>query len=251
MTQGPGRRPLVQRTVNTQTSEEIQQENDADVIEFREENCRPWDMRYSLGPRPRDPAAEDRFPQAVREGRWDEARWYLYRGVTKPGDMTATEERQLRREELSLALFEPARLGDVAEVRRLLRLGADPNTWIELDDVATPLAWASACNRVDVVRALLDGGANPNQRFWWGHGPSYKDSTPLFFAARFGSTETARLLVKRGADVNAVSIGTDRWDETRHWRSQPLDWAETREMKAFLRSKGAKETSHPGTDVEN
>lgn len=49
--------------------------------------------------------------------------------------------------------------------------------------------------RVDVVRSLLDGGMAPDTRGW-------SNFTPLDQAAMHGRTETVRLLIEYGADVN-------------------------------------------------
>lgn len=235
----PVRRKLDHVKVDPRTPDEIAREHDMKAAADREDRCRPRDDLPREAIASPDPSDRPLFRKAVLAGRWDEARWYLYIGVPVPADLTPAQRRRLGREEISLRLYGPARSGDANEIRRLLRLGADPNVWIELDDIATPLATAAACNRVEAARALLDGGAQVDQRFWWGHGHSFKDSTALLFATMRGSTETVQLLVERGADVNAVTIVTDRWDERVRWELLPLDLAETRDARDFLRSRGA------------
>jgi ankyrin repeat protein len=178
--------------------------------------------------------------QAIRAGRADEVRWYLYRDFPVPPGLTAAQARLVARQNASLDLYEAAWRGDVKATRDLLRRGADPNARIELDDVATPLAWAAACNRVEVVKALLDGGANVNQRFSWavGSGAWTENSTPIVFAARYGSGDTTRLLIERGADVNAVSTAVGR--DGAAVETRPLDWAETPGVSKILREAGAR-----------
>ena len=65
---------------------------------------------------------------------------------------------------------------------------------------ATPLFYASGCNlgvSADIVKALLNHGANPNARAKYG-------LTPLHYAA---SPEVATVLMDHGADVMAKDMG--------------------------------------------
>jgi len=93
--------------------------------------------------------------------------------------------------------------GDVGEVERFLRNGADPN---ERQMGITPLM--TACNRghVNVVKVLLDGGAHVNAKDWEGW-------TALMAAAAGAAhdddrnkeatcLEIVNLLIDYGADVN-------------------------------------------------
>ena len=59
----------------------------------------------------------------------------------------------------------------------------------------TALMLASINGRLDVVRMLLDSGADPNLPGW----------TPLIYAAVNNHVEVARLLLSRGAQVNATA----------------------------------------------
>ena len=111
------------------------------------------------------------------------------------------------------------RTSNVEAVRLLLAHGADP----EVKDGAhgqTALMWASAGGSPEIVHALIEAGADLQARTavskrhvllccaeyngdarggavidWGGF-------TPLLFAAREGVAESARLLLKAGADVN-------------------------------------------------
>lgn len=60
----------------------------------------------------------------------------------------------------------------------------------------TPLGLAVGYNKLDVVEALLDGGALVD-------GADAKGSTPLHYASGYGRVELVKLLLKRGADVRA------------------------------------------------
>jgi ankyrin repeat protein len=66
----------------------------------------------------------------------------------------------------------------------------------------TPLAVAASFGRLDAVLTLLDAGAAPDA----GH-PLL--GTPLMLALRNGHVETARALLGRGANVNAMCGGLD------------------------------------------
>jgi len=64
--------------------------------------------------------------------------------------------------------------------------------------------------RVEVVKALLAHGANPNARLTrvrGGDGVSLKGATPIFFAAASGHVEVARALAAGGADPFALTDG--------------------------------------------
>ena len=63
----------------------------------------------------------------------------------------------------------------------------------------TALHWASLCNRTDVIKHLLNEGANVNRQ-----DQNNKD-TPLHLAARYNDTEAVRILIENGADVNLMN----------------------------------------------
>ena len=100
--------------------------------------------------------------------------------------------------------------GDAAAVARLLASGASADERVEPGG-ETPLMRAAARGHEDVVRALLDAGADACARRADGF-------TPLILAVFFGHEGVVRLLVERGADVSArTSLGTTaaRWAESR------------------------------------
>jgi ankyrin repeat protein len=113
------------------------------------------------------------------------------------------------------ALMTASRTGNADTVKVLLAHKADVNAkepWRQ----ETALMWAAAENHPEVVKALLAAGADANAKsiVWqWPKDRKLRGGdlavvlpdggfTPLMFAARQGSLESARLLVEAGADVN-------------------------------------------------
>ena len=117
-----------------------------------------------------------------------------------------------------LPLMLCARTGSVAAVRQLIARGADVNR-SEPRRGQTAIMWAAAQRHPEIVRALIDAGADvrartrvlprfvniadPNDIYTIVSGTvNSGGSTPLLFAARQGALESARLLVGAGVDVN-------------------------------------------------
>ena len=84
------------------------------------------------------------------------------------------------------ALFEEILAG--AEIDKL-----DSRRW-------TALSYACRRGHYEIVRQLLDSGANPNV-----HGSYDMVETPLSLAARHGHFDIVRLLVARGADPDCYA----------------------------------------------
>jgi len=81
-------------------------------------------------------------------------------------------------------------------IRRWLRAGGSPH--IDFGDGRLSLMRLLASSgKTEALRALLDGGANPNERM-----PDR--DTPLHSAAMGGQLAVVELLIARGADLNAV-----------------------------------------------
>ena len=94
-------------------------------------------------------------------------------------------------------LMSCARTGNVSAVGLLLDHAADVNLR-ETERGQTALMWAAAERHSEVVRALIERGADVNARTQSGF-------TPLMFAAQNNDLESARLLVESGAEINAVT----------------------------------------------
>lgn len=91
----------------------------------------------------------------------------------------------------NLALIDTAKYGELAGVADALRRGADANTVV---DHWTPLMWAAQEGHTEIVRLLLDAGANVNFADPGGF-------TPLKQAIGDSHLDTAEHLLLRGANV--------------------------------------------------
>ncbi len=85
--------------------------------------------------------------------------------------------------------------GNVKAVRRLISLGVDINTTNRYG--VTPLMVASLCNWPEVVKLLLDHGADIERR------EAFFGCTALMFACMSGGWDSVKLLLDRGAEVDA------------------------------------------------
>lgn len=91
-----------------------------------------------------------------------------------------------------------AALGDMDRVQQMLSVeGVDPNE--EESGGKRAISAAAERNRYDIVKLLLDRGADPNLP----EGPNCPRGYALWSAARFGFRQVAELLLENGADPNA------------------------------------------------
>ena len=99
-------------------------------------------------------------------------------------------------ERMDLDLIVAASDGIPARAQELLNAGAD----VEARDNAngTPILWAARGGHTEIVKMLLEHGANPNVVE---HGNG--NVTPLIWAASLDNIECVQMLLDHGADVNA------------------------------------------------
>ena len=122
------------------------------------------------------------------------------------------------------ALHDAVWSGRVEIVRLLLQAGADPNI-THLEAGSTPLDYAAVKNEPEIAQLLLDRGANVRA-------VNRSGSTALHLAAARGYTAVARLLLDHGASIQALD-GSG---------STPLEeaaWKGFAEMCALLLDRGA------------
>ena len=99
---------------------------------------------------------------------------------------------------LNRALEECAMGGSVSGAEILLDLGADITTRDDdRNSDFTPLHWAVYYNHTEMVRFLLDRGADTEET------TSDNQETALHIACREGEPNIIKLLLERGANVNA------------------------------------------------
>jgi hypothetical protein len=72
-------------------------------------------------------------------------------------------------------------------------------------DLQEALTWSAARGHTEMVRLLLDHGADVNAVIGGRPVPEYAGLTPLMLAANFGHAEVVRLLLARHANVNLKS----------------------------------------------
>ena len=98
------------------------------------------------------------------------------------------------------ALIEAAKNGDLSGVKSALSRGTSSNTKDE--NGTTVLTWASYNGHEDVVKLLLDKGAEVDAKH------STDGRTAMWFASQEGHAEVVKLLLEKGAEVNTKRTTT-------------------------------------------
>jgi ankyrin repeat protein len=96
------------------------------------------------------------------------------------------------------ALSEAAVFGDTGIIKKLLAAGVDAD--VPGADGQTPLMIVARTSNVEAAEALLSHGAKINTREQW------RNQTALMWAAAQGQPAMVKLLIRRGADVDAREI---------------------------------------------
>lgn len=99
-------------------------------------------------------------------------------------------------------LYDAVIADDVDLIKAYLERGDDPNEMGRDGDRGwfAPLHSAARTNRTDIMRLLIDAGADVNIRARASH-----RATPMHWAARTGAIEAVELLLNNGAEINALA----------------------------------------------
>ena len=104
------------------------------------------------------------------------------------------------------ALWDAAETGNLGAIRRVLDGGADPNALVPAQTPggeeyeSTALVVAAGQGQLEAAALLLDRGASPSKA-------DSKGFTPLMAAVGIGHAAVLGLLVERGADLIATTLG--------------------------------------------
>ncbi|WP_127484405.1 ankyrin repeat domain-containing protein [Paenibacillus ehimensis] len=93
--------------------------------------------------------------------------------------------------QMNEALIAAAERGDTAELRRLLKAGADKNT--KDPQGRTPMMAATYANKPEAVKLLLEAGADVNER-------DNRLNNPFLYAGAEGLLDILKLTIEAGAD---------------------------------------------------
>lgn len=147
-----------------------------------------------------DEAGRTALHYAAQEQKLETARVLLDRGALVNANAAGTAEDRRVWTAIGTPLTVAARWGNMDLCRLLLERGADVN-FSPPDSGQTPLIAAARHGRTDAVKLFLDSGANLNAT-WSPKIGNEGGSTALHNATWFNCGETAKLLIKAGADFN-------------------------------------------------
>ena len=102
----------------------------------------------------------------------------------------------------AVGMHEACRAGDLSRVQQIIEKGGNPRKCDKLS--RAPLHLACWAGQLEVVRFLCgdEVGVDPNQ-------PAQDNFTPLHFCAQGGHVDCCRLLLERGANVDAAVLPAD------------------------------------------
>lgn len=137
-------------------------------------------------------------------------------------------------------LYDAIEAGDVQAARSILESGNDPDGRSRgLDPTETqryrytPLDYALREGEPEIAQLLVNAGADPNQR-------TYDDKPVLIVAADAGMVDLVRVLLEKGADVQATdSLGGTALHFGGTINGQIKDFLDP-EIRAMLEAAGAK-----------
>lgn len=127
-----------------------------------------------------------------------------------------------------MALADAIEGGDVAEVRRLLAAGANPNAhYVSRDGDTRPLVLAVEMGGPEMVRALLDAGARVDAKLDDGY-------TALGVAVSSENLDMVKLLVEAGANPEVKMGSKTIVDKARELRAHARGERERKTMDEIL-----------------
>ena len=122
-------------------------------------------------------------------------------------------------------LCEASYSGTLDEVRHLLRNGVNPNCFgtsrhhTDPFEKITPIQHALLGNgysrRVEIIKLLISGGADPNKCGKMPRG----DESPLSYAAKYKATDVVKVLLEGGSDPNLCNLKGE--SPLCHWYPKP------------------------------
>jgi ankyrin repeat protein len=108
------------------------------------------------------------------------------------------------KQEPAVRIWDAAAQGNIEAISQYLDAGGDINETFVLPGTpgsgGTPLHIAVLTDQMEVARLLLEKGANINAK-----AVDEAGGTPLYWAAEIGRLDIAKMLVEAGADVNAIA----------------------------------------------
>ncbi len=176
---------------------------------------------------------------AIRQNDWDQVRAYLILKIMTPFNLTPEQQRRVEAEGVTAGLIRASARGDLKTVARLLKAGGNPNVATRVDDYATPLAWAAKCEHPAVVRLLIAGGADVNERLYdVQHGAIEEGGTALIWASESGAWESVAVLLSHHAKVGLRARDVPGVDPS-HGGFTALEAAHGRKIMRMLLKAGA------------
>jgi uncharacterized protein len=143
-------------------------------------------------------------------------------------------------EEEAEDLIEACAKGDFKSAKMYLLKGAKVNAKANSGKTPgrTAIMWAAFRGKKEIVRLLIEHGAEINARDDWKGNMTKPDGTegwtPLIFAADSDHEEVVRILIEKGADVNVkTKSGITALSLAQLWRNE--------EMIQMLKQAGARE----------
>lgn len=143
-------------------------------------------------------------------------------------------------EDIAEDLIEACMKGDLKSVKHHLSNGASVNskTGYGKTPSRTAIMWAASRGKKEIVRLLIENGAEINSQDDWKGNMTRPEGTegwtPLIFAADSDHEEVVNLLIENGADVNVkTKSGVTALSLAKLWRNEA--------MIKMLKRAGAKE----------